>query len=71
MRWDLGTVRVGMVMATYRIYLLDTEGHVVVPARIVECADDQEAVSQARQFVDGKLIEVWRETKLIAKIEPK
>jgi len=57
-------------LATYRIYLLDTEGHVAIPARIVECADDQEAIAQARQFVDGKLIEVWRETKLIAKLEP-
>jgi len=43
----------------YRIYFVDTAGHITRPPEIVECADDQEATQRAKQFVDGENVEIW------------
>ncbi len=37
---------------------------------IVECKDDQEALETAQQLLDGKAIEVWLLTRMIARLEP-
>jgi hypothetical protein len=44
--------RVGS-MRLYRIYVLESEDHVSDPPRIVQCADDDEAIFQARQYLKG------------------
>lgn len=46
-------------MADYRLYKLDKDGHVQGPPVIVSCDDDEKAVAQAKQYVDGVAIEVW------------
>src|SRR5262249_10409799 len=58
------------VMQIYRIYVVDSDGHSELPPLVVECANDQAAIGQARQVVDGKLVEVWREATRIARLEP-
>lgn len=58
-------------MTAYRIYVLDPEGHVTGPPQIVECTDDQDALRQARQCLDGKPIEVWDGSKRVGRLEPK
>jgi hypothetical protein len=47
------------IMTVYRIYTLDPEDHVTGSPRIIVCTDDQEAIGQARQWLDAKPIEVW------------
>ena len=42
-------------MREYRIFFLDTPtNHISQPPKIVECANDQEAVQKAKQFIDGR-----------------
>jgi hypothetical protein len=53
-------------MPTYRLYFLDDGAHISRPPVILECADNEEAMVQARQYVDGKDIELWREGTLVA-----
>jgi hypothetical protein len=58
-------------MTAYRIYVVNPEGHVSDPPQIVECADDQEAVRQARQYLDTKPLEVWDGAKRVGILKPK
>jgi len=44
----------------YRLYQINCEGHVVGPPRIVQCERDEVAMTQARKYIEGRAIEVWR-----------
>jgi hypothetical protein len=46
-------------MVLYRVYALDRDAHVAEPPRTLQCADDGEAIRQARQWLDGKDLEIW------------
>jgi hypothetical protein len=39
-------------------------------ALVIRCTDDQEAIRQARQYLDGTAVEVWQDRKLVAKLAP-
>jgi hypothetical protein len=56
-------------MPEYRIYTLGLDGHFVDVADI-ECADDQEAIKEARQTVDGRDVELWELGRFIAHLMP-
>ncbi len=45
-------------MPTYRVYLIDGDNR-VSSCRAIEVATDAEALTAARQFVDGCDVEVW------------
>ena len=55
------------VMPTYRIYTFEG-GHVREPPKIIECQND--AVKEAKQLLDGKLIEVWEQARCIVRLDP-
>lgn len=55
-------------MPADRIYFLDAEAHISRPPEVIEAANDEEAAQKARQFIDGKDIEVWREEYLVANL---
>jgi hypothetical protein len=57
-------------VSAYRFYVLDESEHVSQPPQIVECAGDEDAIRQARQLLDGKVIEVWDEARRIVRLEP-
>jgi hypothetical protein len=57
-------------MRAYRFYFLDSAGHIARPPMIVECEDDRAAIESAKQFVDGKAIEVWDEGRIVVRLEP-
>ena len=57
-------------MTVYRVYVVDAGGHTSQPPQVIECNDDQEALKQARQLVDGKAVEVWNEAKRVGLLEP-
>jgi len=35
---------------------------------MVECADDQEAIQKAKQFVDGHDVELWDGPRLVVRL---
>jgi hypothetical protein len=55
---------------TYRIYTFDKGGHVREPPKVIECQDDEAAVKEAKQLLDGKLIEVWEKARRIVRLDP-
>jgi hypothetical protein len=54
----------------YRIYRLSRDGHIQAPPRIIDCQDDKAAMQQARQLLDGELLEVWNENRKIGTVDP-
>jgi hypothetical protein len=57
-------------MRLYRIFLLGQDGHIKQPPEIVECPDDQTAIERAKQLLDGKVIEIWEGSRLVARLAP-
>ena len=57
-----------VIMPLYGVYFIDRDAHISRPPEVLECADDAEATQKARQFIDGKDAELWRDGYLIAKL---
>jgi hypothetical protein len=57
-------------MQEYRIYLFDQHGHIDRPPTIVECADDQAAIEQAKQYLNGRFVEVWDGARRVIRLDP-
>ncbi len=55
-------------MFAYRFYKINPDDHVVGPPHIVKCEDDDAALIEARKFVDGHAIEIWRDSKRVGLI---
>ncbi len=61
-------LRMGVaVVPEYRIFFLDPDSYITQPPQIVECADDQEAIQKAKQFIDGHDIELWEKDRCIVR----
>lgn len=58
-------------MPTYRLYFLDSDAHISRPPEAFDCADDQEAMQKAKQFIDGKDLELWEGNRCVALIPHK
>jgi hypothetical protein len=52
----------------YRFYALKY-GHVIGPADLVDCENDDDAVQKARSRIDGVDLEVWEGTRLVIKLK--
>jgi hypothetical protein len=57
-------------MPHYRLYKLDKSDHIVGLPEEFELDNDQQALATAKQFVDGKALELWSGTRRVARIEP-
>lgn len=57
-------------MTTYRAYFLDTNKR-ICSSEDFEAASDDEALTIAKQWEDGFLIEVWQEGVFIGMFVPK
>jgi hypothetical protein len=49
--------------------LIEVDGHILWPPKVIECESDHEAIRQAQKLKDGKALEIWLEAKLIAKLD--
>ncbi len=58
-------------MPTYRIYFLDDGAHISRPPEVIEVDSDLHAAQKAKQFIDGKDIEVWRGEYCVAQFPRK
>jgi hypothetical protein len=56
-------------MPEYHLYLFDQHGHIAA-RKDLQVIDDRQAVAEAKQYVDGRVIELWSGTNLIARIDP-
>ena len=56
-------------MPTYRAYFLDKENH-ITESREIEAGTETEAIGAARQWLDGKAIEIWMGPILVETLRP-
>jgi len=56
-------------MPEYHLYTLDEYGH-IRGRKDLTLPNEQQAIAQAKQFVDGRAVELWSGTNLIARIDP-
>lgn len=57
-------------MTEYRLYRVDEEGHIQGGPVIITCENDEAAIAQAKQYVDGVAIEVWDLARRVAVLPP-
>jgi len=57
-------------MQEYRVYIIGSDGHFRNSLRL-ECADDDKAIEQAKQFVNGHDVELWQRDRKIARFDHK
>jgi hypothetical protein len=55
-------------MAHYRVYSLDDEGHILGPANVITCDNDERAIDEVRKLKGYFSVEVWQADRLVAKI---
>jgi hypothetical protein len=54
----------------YRAYTIGDDGHIIDVAPLV-CDDDDAAIKQAAQLLNGRAIELWSGPRFVTKLEPK
>ena len=57
-------------MPAYRIFAISEDDYIVGPPASVICESDQAAVRKAERLKSNYDIEVWDESRLIARVEP-
>ena len=55
------------IVPGYRISFVNARSPVSRPSEFLECADDQEAIRKAVQFIDGQDVELWIGARLVAR----
>jgi hypothetical protein len=55
------------IMPKYSVFILDPTHYITQTPQSVECANDEEAIQKARQFIDGRDIELWEKARLVAR----
>lgn len=56
---------------TYRAYCVGRDGRLGSVPTVIEAADDDGAIEQARQLVDGTGIELWDLARRVVVLPPK
>jgi hypothetical protein len=56
-------------MPEYRVYLTATDGRILGPAIVFECADDREALSKTSQATSSHAaLELWQGNRLVMRL---
>jgi hypothetical protein len=58
------------IIAHYRAYLIDRDGH-HIKAVDLNCTDDDDARKRAEQMADGHNVELWEHARRIARFDGK
>jgi len=52
----------------YRVYMIGRDGRFLGPAKELECADDEEIVAKAMRMGSSLDLEIWDDTRLVARL---
>ena len=59
-------------MSVYRFYIFEKEGHIITqPPTIYELPNDAAALRQGKKIIDDRVIEIWRYTSKIGRLNPR
>ncbi len=54
---------------TYRLYEIGGDGHIQT-FTLVAARTDEEAVEQARNLADGRVVELWERARILLRLPP-
>jgi hypothetical protein len=54
-------------MQRYRVYKTTNDGHILGPALVIECQDDQAAIGKAARAANGCAAELWEGVRMIVR----
>jgi hypothetical protein len=52
----------------YRLYRIDGDGHISAPPHGFTSADDATAIKTASQMINGHDLELWQQSRLVARL---
>jgi len=55
-------------MPAFRVYQIK-DGHLISPSRIIEAENDDAAIAEAKQLVDGYDVEIWTGKRLVTTLQ--
>jgi hypothetical protein len=55
-------------MSDYRVYVVDDDDHIIDRIEL-DCADDSAAIEYAKQYINGRDIELWQRDRRIARFD--
>jgi hypothetical protein len=58
----------GIVVPTYRVFVMLDARQILGPPTDMECDSDDDAVSRARQLLDGHDLELWQRERFITRL---
>ena len=54
----------------YRLCEIDRSGYSSMPARELMFGSDAEAIANVERRLDGKVVDIWQDARLVARLEP-
>jgi hypothetical protein len=57
-------------MPVYRFYFIRQDGHVAGPPVAADLPDDPDAISKAKELLNGKDAEIWEGARIVAYLVP-
>jgi hypothetical protein len=54
----------------YRLYTVKSDGHITGVPEVVDSPDDEAALQQATQRLNGHAVEIWDTVRCVGWIEP-
>jgi hypothetical protein len=61
----------GGVVPTYRLFYMRDVRQILGPPTDMECAGDDDAISSARELLDGHDVEIWQRERFITRLKSK
>ena len=55
-------------MTEYRAYPIGNDGHFMHPT-VISSVNDGEAISEAKKLLNGRAIEVWAGSRMVARLD--
>lgn len=56
-------------MAAYRVYRLGTPDRRIVSVEVIDAADDEAAMSEARKLLKDHDLEIWTESRRVGELQ--
>ena len=50
------------------MYPVNRAGRILGPSNVIVCADDQDAIHQAQQAMNGHDVEIWQAARLVLRL---
>lgn len=56
-------------MSEYHLYLIENDGHIREPVKVLDCQRDETAVDEAKKFLNDHDVEIWEGARMVAFVD--